>query len=454
MRRLRRLALVHVAAVIGCVEPVDDDTSATDGPTWHGDVAPILSARCGACHDDENVGPFSLLAYDEARVLADIIGNAVARGKMPPFGVQPEDLRDELAYQQVEFMPEEEIDLVRQWVFADAPEGDPATAAPLPERLDRTLSDATERISLADDVSVEASAERESWTCVVLDPQLDSDRWLTGAQVVPDDLTVLHHVVTYMVPPELAEDVRDRLDADGTFPCFGAQGFESWPMVQLWMPDSLPMRMPEGRAQHVPAGSLFVQQIHAHGWIEGGTDRSALDVRWSETSPGLRGELRRFGNAVAAPVLQPDPDDGDAIEFLVPTNPASHTETMRTVIEEGDGPWTVFAVTARMNYAGRSVEVRIEHEDGSKTVLLRTSEWDLDWQRLYHLDPDVMGEPRLTAGDAVVVECGYWNLPEYGSDLGRILDELQMSDPVPMALGPGVLDEQCQATLGLAEEGP
>lgn len=437
------------STLVACTAPVDDDTALGDAPTWHQDVAPILAARCGACHDEENVGPFSLLAYDDARVLADLIGNTLARGRMPPFGVQPEDVRDDLHYLQVDFMPDAEVDLVRAWAFAEAPLGDADTAAALPPRLDRTLTDANDQ--LVPEAAVDASAERETWACVIQDPELTERRYLRAAQVAADDLTVLHHVGIFLVPPEEAAAVRARVDASGTFPCFGAQGFESWRPIQLWMPDSLPMRFPDGHALAIEPGSLFVQQVHAHGWIEGGTDRSGLDLLWSETDPGAHGELRRFGNATAPPVLQADPDDEGEPTFLVPTNPASHHEVMRSVMAEGDGPYTVFAVSGRMNYAGRSLAVSIEHQDGSKTDLLRISEWDLDWQRLYHLDAEAMPLPTLAPGDTVVIDCGYWNLPEYGSDLGRILDDLQMDDPVPMALGPGILDEQCSAILGLAE---
>lgn len=443
--------------LLGCV-PSDDDTTGEppgDAPTWHQDVAPILVPHCSACHDEEHVGPFSLVSYDDAKVLADLIGNTLATRQMPPYGLRREDNCDDRSYEQVEFLTEDEVDVVRAWARAEAPEGDPADAAPIPPVVDLTLTDANQELTPA--AAVTATADQENWKCVIQDPGLTEPRWLEAAQVQPDLLRVLHNVAVYLAPPERADEFRALAGESGVIEdCFFMFGSSGLPLVDFWMPDALPMEFPADSALRVEPGSVFIQQVHAHGWVNGGSDHSVLKLRWRDDPPPRTAELRLIGNADGPPMLQPDPDGADESTFLVPVEPPRHREQMRWVVPDGEGPYRIFAVGARMNYAGEAIAVRIERdgEPASEIIeecLLDIGAWDLDWQRLYRLAGGEDAWPELSAGDAVVIDCQYWNRPEQGSDLRRILNNNDLDEPIPMTLGPGELDEQCAAVLGLLQ---
>ena len=56
-----------------------------DGPTWARDVAPILYRECAPCHHPGGAGPFSLLAYEDARKRARQIAQVTGRRYMPPW---------------------------------------------------------------------------------------------------------------------------------------------------------------------------------------------------------------------------------------------------------------------------------------------------------------------------------------------------------------------------------
>ena len=64
--------------------------AAQDAPTFYQDALPVFMNNCAACHQDNppDVGgisaPMSLMDYEQAKIWAPLIKNAVATGYMPP----------------------------------------------------------------------------------------------------------------------------------------------------------------------------------------------------------------------------------------------------------------------------------------------------------------------------------------------------------------------------------
>ena len=74
----------------------------TDAPTFYADALPLFQKNCVVCHqpDGPDVGgisaPMSLLDYEQARLWAPMIKNALLTGYMPrqsDFNLQREDVR-------------------------------------------------------------------------------------------------------------------------------------------------------------------------------------------------------------------------------------------------------------------------------------------------------------------------------------------------------------------------
>src|SRR5262249_18639356 len=89
--------------------------------TYSQQISRILQNRCVGCHHPGEIGPFSLTSYDEVIGWADTIDEVVRAQRMPPWHTHPKygefsnDCR----------LPEEEKQLIYQWVKAGAPQGDP-----------------------------------------------------------------------------------------------------------------------------------------------------------------------------------------------------------------------------------------------------------------------------------------------------------------------------------------
>src|ERR1700675_1918462 len=82
------MSLAAALLVFGASEMKGAETapSATmGGVTYTKDVAPIVQRACQGCHRPGQIGPFSLLTYDETRPWAKSIKVQVVQRNMPPW---------------------------------------------------------------------------------------------------------------------------------------------------------------------------------------------------------------------------------------------------------------------------------------------------------------------------------------------------------------------------------
>ena len=81
-----------IVAGLGCTEsssPDATDTPLPDQVTFNHDIAPIMFARCAACHRPGESAPFSLLSYQDVKQHAEQIKDVTASRFMPPWLPEP-----------------------------------------------------------------------------------------------------------------------------------------------------------------------------------------------------------------------------------------------------------------------------------------------------------------------------------------------------------------------------
>src|SRR5271165_228231 len=101
----------------------------TQPPTFARDVAPIIQKNCQVCHRPGEIGPFSLLTFEQARPWAAAIKEAVKAKKMPPWFADPRYGH----FSNSTALTPSEIDTIAAWVEAGAPKGDLKDMPPQPE---------------------------------------------------------------------------------------------------------------------------------------------------------------------------------------------------------------------------------------------------------------------------------------------------------------------------------
>src|ERR1700680_4739408 len=88
-------ALVSVAAAVVTAQQSSEKADAatastTTAVTFHKDVEPLLQKHCQTCHRPGEIGPMSLLSYQDARPWARSIKAKVMARLMPPWFADPQ----------------------------------------------------------------------------------------------------------------------------------------------------------------------------------------------------------------------------------------------------------------------------------------------------------------------------------------------------------------------------
>src|SRR4026209_1894543 len=85
---MRKTVLVAAMAAIGLgalISAAAQDGAGVAVPTYTKDIAPILFKNCTSCHRPGEIGPMSLLTYDDVRPRAKDIRDTIGDGVMPPW---------------------------------------------------------------------------------------------------------------------------------------------------------------------------------------------------------------------------------------------------------------------------------------------------------------------------------------------------------------------------------
>jgi hypothetical protein len=287
----------------------------------------------------------------------------------------------------------------------------------------------------------------DSFICYSIDPQLDTDVWVTGVQMIPDNEQVVHHVLIYADPDANSAEVAG---PDGSYPCFGVAGVDNAQLIGTWVPGAVPTEMPANVGLPLAAGSRIILAYHYHPTGAGDeVDQSSVALRYSEDPPTYRGSVDLIGNFVTAPALLPGPNDPGGISlFYIPAGASGHTETMRFEIPAAVPPVDLFTLGTHMHYVGVDMRVWIER-NGEEICMIQTPRWDFNWQRAYNIDATIGNFPKVQGGDIVTLECTYENTLD-NPFLAEQLAKQGLTEPTDVLLGESSLEEMCLLIFGVA----
>ena len=106
--------------------------AAQPAPTFSQQIAPILRTHCASCHQPDGDAPFSLISFEDARRRANQIAEVTSRRYMPPW--KPDDAG---VFTGERRLSDHDIDTIRRWARAGAPEGTPSGRASTTDRASR-----------------------------------------------------------------------------------------------------------------------------------------------------------------------------------------------------------------------------------------------------------------------------------------------------------------------------
>ena len=380
--------------------------AAPHAPTFFKDILPFLHAQCQKCHSPNQAGPFNLLTYDDAVEWMEVAIEEIEARRMPPAQIE-----SELDYKWTKPPTAAELAMLREWVAAGKPEGNPADTPKLPSLPDYSAFE--EDLGPPDIVLEQAQPTQlgahgnDVYRHIVFPLDRDEDLRLRAIQFLPGNRNVVHHALLGHLPRETAEEaVRDHGGRDGfSHPDDRAGGFQDSHGIGFRVPpvrdDGQPRAAfvggfvpgvratvaPADAALVIPAGCDIAVQVHyvRTGKLE--TDSSRVGI-WLDRQPP-----RKVMNMIYL-----------SGEFAVVPPGVTDFRVRGSYTLPRDADFV--GVVPHAHQLARWVELRA-HLPGEKQPLLvlRVPQWDYNWQSPYDLEKP----RRFPAGTRFEAECAYDN---------------------------------------------
>jgi peroxiredoxin/mono/diheme cytochrome c family protein len=337
------------AEIVSAYEQIEGkDLPDVGDVTYARDVAPILQARCQSCHRPGQVGPFSLLTYDDAKRWGSGIHEVVDNRRMPPWHADP---RHGTFANDRHLSPSQRATLLA-WVEDGCPAGDLGQAPPNPEFSDGwSIGEPDQVFEIPAPYTVPADGVL-AYERFRVKTHFTEDRWVQAAEARPGDRNVVHHIIVYLLDPSAADDSKKFTHLCG------------------YAPGDMPSRFPDGIAKRIPAGAELVFELHYTPNGKMTIDRSAVGFVFAKTPP----EREAITRGIANHKFEIAPGDAN-----------SEVHSSITVRQDS----VLLSFMPHMHLRGKDFKYTATFPDGTSEVLLSVPAYDFNWQSYYTL-----AEPR------------------------------------------------------------
>jgi hypothetical protein len=340
---------------------------------FHKDIEPLLQAHCQTCHRPGEIGPMALLTYDQARPWAKSIRQAVLTKKMPPWYAD----NSVQHYSNDTSLTAAEIETIKNWVDAGAPEGDPKLGPEARTFVDGWnigTPDMLVEMPTAYEIPARGTVE---YTYIIIPTNFKEDMWVQRMEVRPSDRARVHHIVLYerlagskwlreypigvpFVPAARKGTEGRSSDGDRT---------EEGSVADQWLvgyaPGTQPYSLPDGTAFRIKAGSDFVLQVHYTTNGTASSDQTKIGLVFSKKPPTKRAFIANVA-------------DG---RFAIPPGDPNYSAKAELTLA---APAQVVAVAPHMHMRGKAMDMRAVYPTGESETLFNVPHYDFNWQINYY----------------------------------------------------------------------
>ncbi len=333
------------------------------------DVAPILEAKCVACHQEGGIGPFAMSSYEMVKGFSPMIREVIRTDRMPPYNADPHVGK----FSDSKNMSAAEIKTLVHWIEAGAQRGEG------PDPLAGKTHVAAEWPLGKPDMILNIPAYKVPASGIVdyqrpftVNP-LTEGKWIRATTVKPGDRQAVHHVLTgWMKDVPAAGQTSSETRWRGSVGGY-AVGAES----NVFAGDV---------GTFLPAGGAVGYQMHYTPYGKETVDNSQIGVYFRDDAP----KYMMRSVVVIDPTIE------------IAANTARHKETAYVEFPKDALLYSAFP---HAHYRAYSNDLWLQTPDGKKTLLLSLPRYDFNWQRSY-----TFAEPiRIPAGSRLIANYIYDN---------------------------------------------
>jgi mono/diheme cytochrome c family protein len=334
------------------------------------DIAPILEAKCVACHQDGGIGPFAMTNYQMVKGFSPMIREVIRTDRMPPYNADPHVGK----FSDNKNLSPTEIKTLVHWIDAGAPRGegtDPLGAVKhvAPEwplgKPDLVLNVPAYKIP--------ASGVVDYQHPYVVNP-LTEGKWLRASTIKVEQRQGVHHILTgYM--NEVPSDGKAFENKWGVSVGGYAVGAES-------------EIAPNNVGSYIPPGGAIGMQTHYTPFGKEVTDHSQIALYFYKDKE--KPALVMHNSVIVDNTIVLPPNDGHHQEV-------AYLEFPHDAL--------LYSAFPHAHYRGASSDVWIRYPDGKEKLLLSLPRYDFSWQRSY-----TFAEPiKVPAGSKLIAHFIYDN---------------------------------------------
>jgi peroxiredoxin/mono/diheme cytochrome c family protein len=344
---------VATTTASGCVISRVAKPKATGKITYAQQVSRILQKNCQECHRPGQIGPMSLLTFEDAVAWSDTMREVVGDGRMPPWHADPRYGQ----FSNDRRLSKEDRETLLSWLDHGTPRGDDKDLPPARRfSADWTIGKPDLIVKMPRAYAVPAKTPKGGipYQYFTVDPGFKEDRWIQRAEARPGAAAVVHHIVLFIVPRgELLNP-----DAPGAVLCGTAPG-------------DMPLDLPVGLAKKVPAGARLIFQMHYTPNGKAYRDQSSVGLIFAKEPPRHR--------LLTKPIYNPS--------FLtrfdkIPAGADNYKIEAEHVFTEDSH---LLHFMPHMHLRGKDFLYEAIYPDGKKETLLYVPRYDFGWQSVYRL---------------------------------------------------------------------
>ena len=396
LRLTTAVAIVMGTAVAPPLLSAQTPATGSRPPTFTKDIAPIFQEKCEACHRPGNIGPMSLMNYEEVRPWVRSIKTRVASREMPPWhldkGIGVQKFINDRS------LNDAQMETIVRWIDAGAPQGDvkdmpPSKPWPGSDQffLEETLGPPdlvvrAKRFTMpgrSPDVHFETDA----------DIPLTEPRWVRASETRPSlaGRRIAHHSSVYMLRPQSPEAIAaeravraGQPGADMVINDRRAGSSVEKEFFTEWAQGKGGEIYPENVGKLIMPGTKVHFRIHYHAVGEEISD--AVEIGWwfypKEKTPRYSAEYSALGGPA---------------DLQIPPNTV--TQHQGSIVLQA--PTILHNFQPHMHYRGKVQTLEAIYPDGRREVINQTSHFSNNWHINYIYDPD--SAPVFPKGTVLIV---------------------------------------------------